>query len=192
MSLNEIKRKAEEVNRISLNYHLTHAVFACNQMLRDIYKRERESELRGLNRALQKAYREEDLKEQKNILEKKRRIEQKVKYYIYVEYINDMPADENRVIKTERQLIVSLSGKLLEQARSEDGSFIKGGLNRLRQVTAHELGHALLHFEDMKPGALQGSKELDNAAETEAALFAKELLNLRHERNERIFKSGDY
>jgi hypothetical protein len=184
----EIKEKARTVNSISLDYHLTHAVFACNQMLRDAYK-EAERESRRLKEALQTACRKKDEKAQKDALEEIRHVERKVKYYIYVEYVN-MPADVNRVIKTESQLIVSLSKKLLENACNKDGSFIGAGLEKLRWVTAHELGHALLHSENMKPGETQGSIELNDAAEAEANLFAEELLRLRHERNEALRKSG--
>jgi hypothetical protein len=40
METDKAKQKADEVSRISLNYHLAHAVFACNQLLRDSYKKE--------------------------------------------------------------------------------------------------------------------------------------------------------
>jgi hypothetical protein len=100
-----------------------------------------------------------------------------------------MPAHVNRVVKTESQVIVSLSKELLENARNKDGSFIGDGLKKLRWVTAHELGHALLHSEDMKPGETQGSIGMDGTTEVEADLFAEELLRLRHERNKSLSES---
>jgi hypothetical protein len=184
----EVRQKARTVNEVSLNYHLTHAIFACNQLLRDAYK-ETEHESEKLKEALQKACRENNDKEQKRILEDIQRVKQNIRYYIYVEYL-DMPADVNRVVKTERQLIISLSKKLLENARAKDGSFTEDGFKNLRQVTAHELGHAFLHSQDMKPGALQGSKELDKTAENEADIFAEELLELQRERHKAVNKSG--
>lgn len=188
MRTDGIKQKAETVNRISLDYHLTHAVFACNQMLRDAYKNA-EHESGKLKQKLQDACRKKDEKTQKAILEEIRHARQKVRYYIYVEYLN-VPADVNRVVKTESQLIVSLSKELLESTRDKDGSFVGDSLKKLRWVTAHELGHALLHSEDMKPGETQGSIDMGGEAEAEANLFANELLRLRHERNEAMNKSG--
>lgn len=185
----EIRRKAEDVNRISLDYHLTHVVFACNQLLKDAYKTDFQDPLRKLKSALEKAYRDKNEKEQKVLLEKKRHIEQTIKYYIYVEYVN-MTAGAGRVIKTENQLVISLSKELLKQSR-KDGSPVRESMEQLRRTTAHELGHAILHFKDIKLGT-QGSKELDDAAEDEAILFAKELMRLRHESIENMYKSGVY
>jgi hypothetical protein len=191
MSSKEIEQKAIEVNRISLNYHLTHAIFACNELLREDYKKEHKAELTKLGKELQEAYRSENVEKQTDVRKTIKHTEQKVKYYIYVEYV-PMPADENRVVKTERQLIVSLSKELLESARDKDDSFSADPLKKLRHATAHELGHALLHSEEIKLGATQGSKELGSAAETEAELFANKLLTLRSDRNEKLYKSGAY
>jgi hypothetical protein len=155
-------------------------------MLRDAYK-EAERESGRLKEALQKACRKKDEEAKKAVLEEIRHTKQKVRYYIYVEYLN-MPADVNRVVKTESQLIVSLSKELLENARNKDGSFIGDGLKKLRWVTAHELGHALLHSENVKLGGTQGSIDLNDIDEKEAGLFADELLRLRHERNEALKK----
>jgi hypothetical protein len=184
----EIVALVKNVNTISLNYHLTHAVFACNQLLREEY-RKTEREFSKLNTALQDAYRKKDEKAKKAALEAIHLAKQKVRYYIYVEYLN-VPAGVNRVVKTESQLILSLSNKLLENVCNKDGSFIGDGLKKLRWVTAHELGHALLHSNSLKPGETQGSIELDGAAEKEANIFANELLKLRRERNESLRKSG--
>jgi Zn-dependent peptidase ImmA (M78 family) len=83
-----------------------------------------------------------------------------------------------------------LSKKLLENSCNKDGSFIGDSLKKLRWVTAHELGHALLHSEDIKQGDTHGSIKLHGDAEKEADSFAAELLRLRHERNEAMYKSG--
>jgi hypothetical protein len=184
----EIKRQVQAINRISLDYHLTHAVFACSQYLREIYKKEHEEELRGLNSKLKETFRSKDEKKSKALLEKINRIEQGAKVYIYVEYVT-MPVDASRVINVEGRLVIFLSESLRENIRSEDGSFIGAELVKLRQVIARELGLILLHLNDLQ-GGTQGTKLLDGEAHEEAGLFAKKLLELRHERNVKQFKAG--
>jgi hypothetical protein len=184
----EIIKTAEKVNSLPLDCHLTHAIFACNRLLRDDYKNT-EQDFSRLNEALQGACRKKNETAKKAALEDIQRAKQKVRYYIYVEYLN-VPADVNRVVKTESQLIISLSCELLEGANGKDGSFIGNSLKKLRWITAHELGHALLHSNSLKPGETQGSIELDGAAENEADIFAKELLRLRNKRNEALRESG--
>lgn len=189
MDAKKVKQKANEVNDISLNYHLTHAVFACNQLLRESYKKKCKSKIDSLNKALKEAYLKKDTEKQNRIMAEIDIVSQEARYYIYVEYL-DSPTAKNRVIKTENQLIVSLSKKLLENAFNKDGSFIGDSLKKLRWVTAHELGHALLHSEYMKTNDLEGAIRLDGEAEEEADAFAKELIKLRYKRNEALLKSG--
>jgi hypothetical protein len=193
-----LEKLAEDINRISLDYHLTHAIFACNQYLRESYKTEREKAARSLRNQLKESLRGKNAKEQKALLEKNAHIEQTQKFSIYVEYAR-MPIYESRVIKGEGWLVISLSGKLLEDAPDKDNLPVG---EKLRKTTAHELGHAILHSKDMKHGE-HAAKEEDAAAkeenaaanadrEQEADAFAQELLNLRHQRNEALFKSGAY
>jgi hypothetical protein len=186
----EIKQKVEDINRIALDYHLSHAVFACNQLLRDAYKTEFENPFRELKGDLQKVLLEKDEQKQKALLlDKEAAYRTNIKYYIYVEYVN-MTASASRVIKTENQLVISLSKELLDQSR-ENGLPVKQSMKHLRHTTAHELGHAILHSKDIKPGT-QGSKGLDNVAEAEADLFAEELLRLRRTAFQQVFKSDVY
>jgi len=178
----DIKTKAADVNKISLDYHLTHAVFACDRLLADEFKKIEGEKTKELNKELQDAYRKKDDIAIARAMEKTKTLSLK-KYHIFVDYI-DMPPDAGRVVKAENKLIISLPKKLATDARQEDGTFKQGGVQKLRKVMAHELGHVVLHTDALiNTDSLNGSSELKGTEEKEADIFAEELLRLRHERN---------
>jgi hypothetical protein len=121
-----------------------------------------------------------------------KRLLETVKCHIFVDYI-DMDKDAGRVVKIANQLIISLPKELLSDSKYEDGSYKESGVKKLREIMAHELGHIALHTEELlKIDNLKGSKNLDAQSELEAEWFASELLELRHKRNEDLYKSGNY
>jgi hypothetical protein len=182
-----IKSKAKEINDISLDYHLTHAVLACDKLLEEAFKTEGSKETNVIKDQLQKAYKENDLTKIKELLEKKKLLNLE-KYHIFVDFI-DMDVEAGRVVKAENKFVVSLPKKLADNARKGDSLFDQDNVQKLRRVMAHELGHIALHS-----GVLltientNGSKELRGKFEDEANCFADELLRLRDERNKRLFK----
>ena len=193
MSPQEVKQKAAQVNEISLDYHLSHAVFACNKIVEDVFKQYSEGKVDNLNKALQKA---REYNDEKKVSEIKIDIERlRRPFRIYIEYVPDMDIKGGRVIKLplSNQFVISLPGDLLLQSRNNDGSYNIDGVKALRHRMAHELGHIALHIEDLlEINSRQGAKLLSEEAEKEADIFATELIKLRHQRNEQIYKTGVY
>ena len=186
MTQKEINVKAGKVNDISLDYHLTHAVFACDKLLEDSFRESGRKEIERLNNALKKAYREKNDDAVAKLI-KERKALKLVKYHIFVDYIDMDDPEAGRVIKAENKLIISLPRKLLEQTRGENETFVPVGVEKLRKVMAHELGHIVLHTDKLLfIDNMVGSKQLNGEQEKEANWFATELLRLRHERNEKM------
>ena len=188
MTQKEINNKAQKVNDISLDYHLTHAVFACDKLLEDSFREAGKKEIARLNNALKKAFREKDDDTVAKLI-KERKSLKLVKYHIFVDYVDMDDPEAGRVIKAENKLIITLPRKLLDQTRGENGALVSGGIEKLRKVMAHELGHIMLHTDKLLfIDNMVGSKQLDGEQEQEADWFAIELLRLRHERNEKLAK----
>ena len=193
MQLKDVKNKARQIFTLSLNYHLSHAVFACNKTVEDILKRHSQEKIETLKKDLQKA-------EENNDTVKIAEIVSNIQYFsrpfrIYVEYVPEMDIEGGRVVRlpSSNQLIISLPEKLLKKSCNKDGSYNADGIRTLRKRMAHELGHIALHIEELLiDDSTQGSISLTDNAEVEADIFADELLRLRHERNEKLYKSGGY
>ena len=190
----EVKSRAEKIFKLSLNYHLSHAVFACNKVIEDTLKRHSQEKIETLKKALQNA-------EESNDSAKIASITSDIRYFsrplrIYVEYVPEMDIEGGRVVRLPlaNQFIISLPEKLLQKSWNADGSYNTDGIKTLRHRMAHELGHIALHIEELlNDDGTQGSFSLaDGNAEDEANMFATELLRLRHERNEMLYKSGAY
>lgn len=193
MSPKDVKQKAAQINKISEDYHLSHAVFACNRIVEDVFKRSSQEKVKKLRGALQSAEKNGDTAKIAEITTEIDRLRRP--FRIYVEYVHDMDINGGRVIKlpTSNQFVISLPGELLRQSRNEDGSYNPRGVKTLRQRMAHELGHIALHVEELLDiDGTQGSRLLSDDAEEEANIFSTELLLLRHERNAKLFNSGLY
>lgn len=190
MTQEEVHDKAAEVSHISLDYHFTHAVFACNKLLEDDFKKKRKRETSKLNEDLKKAYRKkEELKIK--LLKNKIASLNLPKYRIFVDYVGFKDPDAARVVRTENQLIISLHKSLCDNTKNDDGSYDPTAVQKLRYLMAHELGHIVLHTDTLiSTEGTQGSKKIveeEDVAEKlerEASWFAEELVRLRLERNE--------
>ena len=194
MDQQEIHDKAAEVSRISLDYHFTHAVFACNKLLEDDFKRKRKKETSRLNDDLKKAYRKKEDSRVK-LLKKKIASLNLPKYRIFVDYVGFKDPEAARVVRTENQLIISLHKSLCDNTKNADGSYDPSAVQKLRYIMAHELGHIILHTDELlSTEGTQGSKditgeeEVKERLEQEASCFAEELMRLRLERNEILAK----
>ena len=193
MSPKEVGKIAAQINTISLNYHLAHAVFACNKIVEDVFKRHSQKRIKNLKETLQEAEKKNDIKKISGILTEIDRLGRP--FRIYVEYVSDMDIEGGRVIKLplSNQFVISLPEDLLRQSWNSDGTYNTDGVKVLRNRMAHELGHIALHIEELlEIDGTQGSKLLTKEAEDEANIFAVELLKLRHERNEQLYKTGIY
>jgi hypothetical protein len=192
MTQQKAEQKAEEINKISLDYHLTHAVFACDKLIEDNYKRSKSETASKLKNSLQEAYCKKDNDTITELLKEKKSLKLP-KYHIFVDYIDMKDPEGSRVVKAEDKLIISLPKMLVDNSRNDDGSYNEEGVKKLREIMAHELGHIALHIDNLlRIDSLQGSKELDNNQENEANWFADKLLWLRHERNKKMAQCGSF
>jgi len=190
MDPKEVKQKAKQVNDISMDYHLTNAIFACSRIVQSEFKEYIDEKSKVLKERLLAA---ENAGSIEKINEINKEIAQlKAPLWIHVEYISK---GKGRVIFTpeSNRFVITLPGDLLTETRKPDGTYNPEGLKKLRYLTAHEIGHIALQTKDLlNIESTQGTINLDGKkeAETDADIFAKELLALRHKRNEKLFKSG--
>jgi hypothetical protein len=192
MMQQDAEQKAGEINEISLDYHLTHAVLACDKSIEDNYKKINKETTSKLNLDLQKALREKDNNEIAKLLETKKSLKLS-KYHIFVDYVKMNDPEAGRVVKSENKLIISLPKILIENSRNEDGSYSEEGVRKIREIMAHELGHIALHTDELlKIDSLQGSKDLAEDLEKEARWFSAKLLCLRHERNRKMAQCSSF
>jgi Zn-dependent peptidase ImmA (M78 family) len=188
MTTQEIENIAKEINDISLDYHLSHAIAACNILLRDEFKKPFQKKIEELKKSLNAPSIHND---QKKIME----ISQEIWAFskparIYVEYVDNMHEDGGRTIKIQNQFVISLPRKLADKSRNQDGSYNIEGIKRLRERIAHELGHIALHYKELLDNeSLQGTKLSPDDEEKEVDIFAKKLLDLRHTRNKDLYDS---
>jgi hypothetical protein len=195
MSLKDVKSSAEKLNTMSLDYHLAHAVCACNRLVEDAFRRYSINKIKKLKERLLSAEKNNDAEKMAEIKADIRLMERP--FRISVEYVTDMDIEGGRVIKLPEsaQFVISLPKKLLDQSKGDDGFYDSDGVKvkALRHRMAHELGHIALHIEELlEIDGTQGTKLLSEAAEADANIFATELLRLRHERNERLYNTGLY
>ena len=193
----DVKQKAKQVNDTSLDYHLSHAIFASNKITAkefENYISERGKELKERLLAAEKI--SDSKAREARIAEISKEIDHLGKpYRIHVEYLRGDNVKGRAVFLPEsNQFIISLPESMLHQSRNKDGSYILSGVKALRELVAHELGHIVLHTERfLQNHTTQGTLMLRGPQEEEDAnLFAQELLALRYKRNEGLFTTGNW
>jgi len=187
----DIREKAAHINEASLNYHLAHAVFACNKIVEGVFKKHCQGKIEVLKNELQEAEKTNNEKKVGEILKEIDRLGQP--FRIYVEYVPDMDIEGGRVVKLplSNQFVISLPEGLPLKSRNKDGTYNIDGVKTLRHRMAHELGHIALHIDELlEIDGTQGSFLLTDEAERDAEIFANKLLELRHQRNIEIYSSG--
>lgn len=176
----EIRARAKNVYDISFNYHLIHAVFGSDGLLiRDRMEANKE-ELVNLNKALVVAKREKDTVLEAELMAEAEKLKKKLKrkYHILIDYVTLSDLEGGRVIKIDDKLIIELPKKLTSNIKDHDtGELQKEAVAAVREIMAHELGHIVLHTEEVPQGDLQGGAKLKHL-DWEAEVFAKELLRL--------------
>lgn len=196
MTPNEIKQRAKQVNEMSLDYHLSHVVFACNSMMQEKFKEHTSRKIDELKGRLSKAEKENHIEEVRKLSIEIDRF--KRPFRISVEYFNDENMNGGRVIilHDSNQIVIEIPKNLLEQSRDKKANdpyaYIVEKVKELRIMMAHEIGHIVLQLDEfLKISSLQGTKLLSSKnQEEDAKIFAQELIRLRHERNEYLYKSG--
>ena len=189
----EIRQKAKEVETVAERYQLIHATYACQSIIRDSITAHFKTHYDELKRKIEeKANRGMNFDEEEK---EKKELEEKLKnngFHIDVSYINTDPEDAARIVKIENAFVIYLSKAYLDNIFTSTGKRNYQVIQKIRSLMAHELGHLVLHTEDLlKTDSLQGSKLIKaEEKEYEANYFRDELLEYRRQRNEEIQKDG--
>lgn len=187
--------KAEEITKKSEQFQLIHATYAARAMIKEIvknYYKERYEDLsRRTKERLQKGL---DVKSE---LVEKKELDSKARessFHIDVEYIETKTEEMARVIKIENAFVINLPRSLAERVMDDDGNYNYETIQKIRGLMSHELGHLILHTDELlRIQGTQGSLEIDDKElEAEASLFGDELIRLRRERNERFYRDRAY
>jgi len=183
----EIIDRARKVYDISFDYHLTHAVFGGDKLLLLDLKGANETEVAKLREDLRIATRGKNDTQIKELMDKIKELKNNLKYRKYqilIDYIKMDDPDGGRAVKANNKLVISLPQKLTKDITDDEGRLQKDIVERVRDKMAHELGHIVLHTEQL-PSDLEPGNKLDHL-DWEAEIFAKELLRLYRERDHRI------
>lgn len=189
----EIKRKAREVTSLSEQYQLIHATYACQALIKQIvmddFKKKYDDLLKRIEEKMASAA---DYKEE---LKEKGRLDlliQQKAFHIDVAYIDTKTDDAARVIKINNAFVINIPRSLGERIFDRNGEYNYAVIRKIRKLMAHELGHLVLHTDQLlKIDGTQGSKLIDGLKEEEEAdYFGEELLESRRSRNEKIHRDG--
>lgn len=189
----EIQQIAYDVSRTSEQFQLIHATYACQMIIKqvvmeDYIKKYDELSERIENKMLAGSNYEfeQEEKEQLDLL-----IRQK-SFHIDVAYIETTSEDVARVIKIKNAFVINLSKSLARSIFSEDGNYNYETIYKIRKLMSHELGHLILHTNELlQIDSTQGSKLITNPEkEEEADFFGEKLLEFRKMRNEKVYQDG--
>jgi len=186
----EIKERARKVYEISFDYHLTHAVFGTDSFLHLDLRKTYKGKFSRLKEAMKKAAKDRDATLIKTLTSEEKKLDDELeskRQHILVDYIKMDDVEGGRVIKAEKKLIISLPRKLTENMLDANGKLQKDAVAVIRKKMAHELGHIVLHTDQL-PMDKTGSKGLDDreVLDWEANVFAEELLHLYEIRDHHI------
>lgn len=189
----KIKEAAKRVTDCSEQFQLIHATYACRQLIIENLKKIHYRKCKELKEKIftqfnQSASITDQLKKEKEILHNEIA---NSKINIDVEYINVPDENVARVIKIENAFVICLAKSLLESIFDSDGNYNYETIKKIRNLMAHELGHLVLHTEELMSYDTQGSLKIKSEEkEEEANYFKDELLELRRQRNEKMYKDG--
>ena len=189
----EIKKIAQNVSHISEQFQLIHATYACQMLIKQIVMddyTQKYNEL--LSRIEEKAVagikyeKEQKKKEKLDMLIKQR------SFHIEVAYITASSDNVARIVKINNSFVIYLSKSLVEQIFFSDGNYNYDIIHKIRKLMSHELGHLILHTNELlEIDSTQGSKLItDPEKEDEANFFGENLLKLRKQRNEKVYQDG--
>lgn len=189
----DIKEKAKDINDRSEQFQMLHATYASQEyvksIVQDFYKEKlaeikskiKEKAERGLNT-------EKEHEQEKEVLE----FINQSHFAIDIVYMNVRDEDVARVTKTGKVFNILLAKSLKDKIHKPDGGLDYNVVKKIRELMSHELGHIVLHTKEiLAEDGTQGTLNIkaDNQEE-DARIFAKELLELRRERNRRIREDG--
>lgn len=184
---NVIRRKTDDIIKESDKYHFIHVTYACQLMIKNLVSSYYANEFKKLSQEIRERTMNggeipDDLKEKKQhllVMTKEGRA------HIDIDYIDTSSENEARIIKTNNAFVINLPRSLAEKVTFKDGKFDKEVVSKLRSLVAHELGHLMLHTDELlKIESTQGSKLIvGEDKEEEARFFAEDILKKRDERN---------
>lgn len=189
----EIKKIAEDVSHTSEQFQLIHATYACQMLIKQVvmndYSKKYDDLLQRIAEKLDAGANDEKEQEEKNHLDM---IIKQQSFHIDVNYITAPSDDAARVVKIQNAFVIYLSKELVNQVFSEDGNYNYNIIHKIRELMSHELGHLILHTDELlQIDSTQGSKLItDPEKEEEANLFGQNLLELRKLRNEKLYQDG--
>ncbi|MBQ9361202.1 MAG: ImmA/IrrE family metallo-endopeptidase [Lachnospiraceae bacterium] len=189
----EIREKAGQIEKESERYQMIHATYACQSLIRDSVSEYFTKEYDGLlNQVEERMSKGLDYDTQRKKMEELDQLRRKQGFHVDVAYVDMNNEDSARVVKIENAFVIYLPKSLGDSIIKEDGDFDYDTIRRVRKLMSHEIGHLILHTEDLlRIDGTQGSKELlDEDKEAEAEYFGQELINLRKERNRKITEDG--
>lgn len=193
---NEIREKVSNIISSSDKYHFIHATYACQLMVKDLVSSYYMEECRKLSQNIRERTKggreipEELYEEYQHLME----VAKEGRAHIDIDYIDTSSENEARIIKTANAFVINLPRSLAERVTHEDGSFNKETVQKIRELTAHELGHLMLHTEELlKIEGTQGSKEItEEGKEDEARFFAEKIVEMRDQRNQDLHSAEQY
>ncbi len=189
----EIRKRAERVEEESEKYQLIHATHACQSLIREsviaYYSKEYDSLLQQVEERMKKGLDCDDQIKKMRDLDDARR---KQGFHVDVTYVDMRDEDSARVVKIENAFVIYLPKSLGNKIVKQDGNFDYTTIRKIRDLMSHELGHVILHTDDLlRIDGTQGSKNIvDDEKEAEAVYFGTELLELRRQRNKKIAEDG--
>ena len=189
----EIKEIAQNVSNVSEQFQLIHATYACQmlikQMVIDEYTKKYDDLLKNIEKKIiagRKYEEEQKEKERLDMLIKQR------SFHIDIAYIDTSSDDVARIVKIDNAFVINLSKSLAKQIFHPDGSYNYEIIHKIRNLMSHELGHLMLHTNELlNIESTQGSKLITYPEkEEEADYFGTQLLECRKWRNQKIYQDG--
>lgn len=191
----EIRDRAEAITKGSEQFQLIHATYAARAMIKamvvNFYKEKYDLLLKRISEKMELG---KDIDKE---LQEKKELEARTKqsrFHIDVEYIETNSEDMARVVKVENAFVINLPKSLAEQIFDKNGDYNYRIIQKIRSLMAHELGHLILHTDELiRIEGTQGSRELSSEEyEAEATYFGNELIELRRQRNEKFYRDKAY
>lgn len=190
-----ILEKASEITHSSEQYQLIHATYAARSMIKGMvmnYYKKRYDELSSsIAERLRKGLNIENQLKEKVELDA---LAKRSSFHVDVEYIDTKTEDMARVIRIENAFVINLPRTLAERIFDSNGDYDYEVIQKIRKLMAHELGHLILHTDELlRIDGTQGSRDLtDDEEEAEADYFGSMLIKLRRQRNEKFYQDKAY
>ena len=167
-------------------------MFACNYLFPDLVSTEKAIKIQEIEHRLAEAIRDNNNKvinecySDNSDIEKRFRVRR-----IYVQYYHPVHDKRARSVLLEDEIMIELPIELGKACLPTNGIYPAIHIQRLREITAHEMGHAMLHLEQI-PDGYSGTNKLTKLHDKEADFFSECLLKLRNDRRKQLINQKAY